>query len=108
MLVDPDFEVRLAAIERVHELSRRFEDVIPRSELLRNLTVHGRQYPLVNPQSGIHRPARFDGPAALTIVTTAPKPNAPPPYEDTFDEQSGTIRQGFDRMLTSGVTPFGR
>jgi putative restriction endonuclease len=27
----------------------------------------------------------------LTIVTTAPKPNAPPPYEDVFNEDDGTI-----------------
>jgi len=96
--VDPDFHVRLAAIEHLHGLSRRFDDLIPRTELLRNLEVGGQQYPLVNPQSGIHRPRRFRGPAALTIVTAAPKPNAPPPYEDAFDEESGSIlysyRQG--------------
>jgi len=96
--VDPDFHVRLAAIEHLHGLSRRFEDLIPRAELLRNLEVNGERYPLFNPQSGIHRPRRFRGSAALTIVTTAPKPNAPPPYEDAFDEDTGTIlysyRQG--------------
>jgi putative restriction endonuclease len=96
--VDPDFAVRLAAIEHMHALSRRFEDLIPRRELLRNLELGGRRYPLVNPQSGIHRPRNFVGPAALTILTTAPKPSAPPPYEDAFDEASGTIvysyRQG--------------
>jgi putative restriction endonuclease len=96
--VDPDFHVRLAAIEHLHALSRRFNDLIPRTELLRNLEVDHERYPLVNPQSGIHRPRRFRGPAALTIVTTAPKPNAPPPYEDAFDDQTGTIlysyRQG--------------
>jgi putative restriction endonuclease len=96
--VDPDFEVRLAAIEHLHALSRRFDDLIPRSEILRGLDVHGERYPLFNPQSGIHRPRRFRGGAALTLVTAAPKPNAPPPYEDAFDEDSGTIlysyRQG--------------
>lgn len=96
--MDPDFNVRIAAIEHLHALSRRFDDLIPRVELLRNLDVGGTLYPLVNPQSGIHRPRRFRGAAALTIVTTAPKPNAPPPYEDAFDEEAGTIlysyRQG--------------
>jgi putative restriction endonuclease len=96
--VDPDFDVRLAAIEHLHTLSRRFDDLIPRSELLRNLEFGRALYPLFNPQSGIYRPQRFGGPAALTIVTTAPKPNTPPPYEDAFDEASGTIlysyRQG--------------
>jgi putative restriction endonuclease len=93
--VDPDFDVRLAAIEHLHALSRRYDDVIPRAELLRNLDFRGHAYPLVNPQSGIHRPRRFRGPAALTLVTTAPKPNAPPPYEDTFDEVAGTIAYSY-------------
>ncbi len=96
--MDPDFAVRLAAIEHLHALGRRFDDLIPRRELLENLEVGGVRYPLVNPQSGIHRPRLFRGPAALTIVTTAPKPNAPPPYDDAFDEERGTIlysyRQG--------------
>jgi putative restriction endonuclease len=96
--VDPDFHVRLAAIEHLHALSRRYEDLIPRSELLRNLVLDGERYALVNPQSGIHRPRRFRGTAALTIVTAAPRPSAPPPYEDAFDDAAGTIlysyRQG--------------
>ena len=94
-VVDPDFDVRLAAIEHVHELSRRYEDVIPRSELLRNLVYRGGQYPLFNPQAGIHRPRRFRGTAALTIVTAAPKPSAPPPYDDAIDEETGTIRYSY-------------
>ena len=93
--MDPDFGVRLAAIEHVHGLSRRFDDVIPRAELLRNLEFGDRRYPLINPQSGIHRPQLFRGPAALTIVTTAPKPNAPPPYDDAIDEETGTIRYSY-------------
>lgn len=93
--MDPDLHVRLAVIEHVHELSRRYEDLIPRSELLRNLEVGGQRYPVFNPQSGIHRPRLFRGRAALTIVTTAPKPNAPPPYEDAFDEAAGMISYSY-------------
>ncbi len=89
--MDPDFHVRVAAISHLHALSRRYDDLIPRDELLRNLEVDGMAYPLVNPQSGIHRPRRFRGTAALTLVTAPPKPNKPPPYEDAFDEASGTI-----------------
>jgi putative restriction endonuclease len=84
--VDPDFDVRLAAIEHVNALSRRFDDVIPREALLRNLEFRGERYPLVNPQSGIHRPRRFRGSAALTIVTSARTP-----YDDAFDDETGTI-----------------
>jgi putative restriction endonuclease len=95
--VDPDFPLRLAAIEQVNALSRRFDDLVPRSELARGVTVDGRRYPLFNPMAGIHRPARFKGPAALTILTTAPRPDRPPPYEDVFDEQSGTIAYSYRR-----------
>lgn len=96
--MDPDFPVRVAAIEHLDRLAHRYTGVIPRSELLRNLEHAGKRYPLVNPQSGIHRPRLFHGPAALTILTTAPKPNQPAPYQDAFDLQAGTIlysyRQG--------------
>lgn len=61
--MDPDFHVRVAAAEHLHALSRRYEDMIPRAELMKNLEVDGVRYPLVNPQSGIHRPRRFRGPA---------------------------------------------
>jgi len=44
--VDPDFSVRAAAIEHLHALSRRYDDMIPRVELLRRLEVAGRNYPL--------------------------------------------------------------
>lgn len=92
---DPDLAVRIAAIEHLHALSRRYDDLIPRAEVLQNLWVDGERYPLVNPQSGIHRPGRFRGPAALTLLTTAPKPNAPPPYDDAFDEDAGTIAYSY-------------
>lgn len=100
--MDPDFSVRAAAIEHLHALSRRYDDMIPRVELLRRLEVAGRSYPLVNPQAGIHRPAAFQGPAALTLVTAAPKPNVPPPYEDAFDEQEGTILYSYRRGPIDG------
>jgi putative restriction endonuclease len=60
--VDPDLPVRVAAIEHVLILARRYDDVIPRSELLRNLKFAGERYALLNPQAGIHRPAGFAGP----------------------------------------------
>jgi putative restriction endonuclease len=95
--VDPDFGARLAAIEHVHALSRRFDDLIPLAELRRGVDIEGRRIPLFNPQSGIHRPAAFRGTAALTIVTAPPRPNAPPPYEDVFDEAAGTIAYSYRR-----------
>jgi len=89
--MDPDFRVRLAAIDHLQALQVRYDDMIPRAEILRNLLVDGQPYALFNPQAGIHRPRRFRGSAALTIVTAAPSPSRPPPYDDAFDEASGTI-----------------
>jgi putative restriction endonuclease len=95
--VDQDLPLRLQAIEHMHVLSNRFDDMIPRQELMKNLDTGAGLLPLVNPQSGIHRPRRFRGPAALTIVTTPPKPGQPPPYEDAFDDAAGTIRYSYRR-----------
>ncbi|MBA3748083.1 MAG: HNH endonuclease [Solirubrobacterales bacterium] len=96
--MDPDFRVRLAAIDRLQALQLRYDDMIPRREILKNILVDDRSYALFNPQAGIHRPRLFRGSAALTIVTAAPRANRPPPYDDAFDEASGTIvysyRQG--------------
>lgn len=89
--MDPDFHVRLAAIDHLQALQLRYDDMIPRREILKNLRVEDRSYALMNPQAGIHRPRSFRGPAALTIVTAAPRANSPPPYDDAFDEGSGTI-----------------
>jgi putative restriction endonuclease len=59
--------------------------------------VDGQRLPVFNPQTGIHRPARFRGAAALTIVTAAPRPDRPPPYDDDFDDQAGTIAYSYRR-----------
>ncbi len=89
--MDADFHVRLAAIDHLQALQIRYDDMIPRREILKNLLVDDRSYALFNPQAGIHRPRLFRGPAALTIVTAAPHPSRPPPYEDAFDQAAGTI-----------------
>ena len=95
--MDSDLPWRLLAIEHLHALSNRYDDMIPRDALLKNLEFEGRRLPLFNPQSGIHRPQLFRGPAALTIVTTPSKPGQPPPYEDAFDDVAGTIRYSYRR-----------
>lgn len=72
--MDPDFAARLAAIEHVNALSSRFGDLVPRDKLAEGIELPGRRIALFNPQSGIHRPRSFAGPAAPTLVTAAPKP----------------------------------
>lgn len=93
--MDQDYAARVAAIQHVNELSRRYGDLVPRATLAEGFHVGGRRIPLFNPQAGIHRPASFSGPAALTIVTTAPKPGRQAPYEDVFDTDAGTISYSY-------------
>ncbi|MGO9753287.1 MAG: HNH endonuclease [Solirubrobacteraceae bacterium] len=45
--------------------------------------------------SGIFRPKEMSGPAALSLVTTAPKVGRPAPYEDEFDEAAGRFTYRF-------------
>ena len=40
---------------------------------------------------GIHRGREQSGPAALTLMTTAPKPGQPSPYDDVIDLEGGSI-----------------
>lgn len=69
--------------------------MIPRAALMAG--ADGSRLPILNPQSGIHRPARFRGEAALTVLTVAPKAGQAPPYEDEFDEANGTIAYAYRR-----------
>jgi len=72
-----------------------------------NIEFEGRQIPIWNQQRGIYRPAVL-GPsgAALTIVTTAPRPGKPAPYDDHIGEDDdwiayryrGTDPSTFDNM----------
>jgi putative restriction endonuclease len=93
--VDPDFAARLAAIEHVNALSNQYGDVVPRDRLAEGLQTPEGRIALFNPQSGIHRPRSFSSPAALTIVTAAPKPGRPAPYDDVLDTEAGTITYSY-------------
>jgi putative restriction endonuclease len=82
-------------------LSARFDpDLVPASELDRGFEVGGLVVKLRNPQSGIFRPAAMRTKAALSIMTTTPRVGRPAPYEDAFDEQSGTFTYHFRTAST--------
>jgi putative restriction endonuclease len=90
-----DLELRRAALDRVRELQRRYDDLIPRSALAEGFIFDGRRVSYGSFYSGIFRPKEMVGPAALCIVTSPPKENRPAPYEDEFDEATGRFTYRF-------------
>lgn len=89
--VDPDLALRQAAITRALELKEAYDDLVPRSTLMAGFVFRGRQISFGSFQKGIHRAREMHGPAALTILTAAPKAGKPAPYEDELDVESGSI-----------------
>jgi len=99
--VDPDHPVRVAALLHVRELSRRYDDLVPRRALLEGFWFQGQRWSLGSLQTGIYRPARFRGPAALTLLTAAQAPGQRAPYDDDNGSRSAPIRRA-SRCASSG------
>lgn len=87
--------LRLAAFDRVRDLSRRYDDLVPLPALREGFEFAGRRISYGSFYNGIYRPKEMHGPAALALVTTPPKTGKPAPYEDTFDETSGRFSYRF-------------
>lgn len=90
-----DTELRRAALEAVRVLQQRYEDLIPIDALREGFTFAGRRVSFGSFYSGIYRPRELIGPAALCLVTTAPKTGRPAPYEDEFDAATGRFTYRF-------------
>lgn len=88
---DLDFDLRRAALDEVRELSRRFDDVIPVDALRAGFWFEGQRASFGSFYSGIFRPAQCRGPAALTLTTTPPKLSRGAPYDDGYDELTGSL-----------------
>lgn len=86
MAADPDHALRHAAHAHAQNLSRAYDDLVPRATLLEGFYFEGRRVSLGSFQRGIHRSALQRGPAALTLFTS---PRSP--YADEIDEASDTI-----------------
>lgn len=86
-----DYELRQAAMERVRELSRRYDDIIPVEALREGFAFAGERVSFGSFYSGIFRPRQMHGPAALSLTTTPPKPVRDAPYDDGFDEATGSF-----------------
>ena len=83
---DPDHALRVVAHEHVRRLQRAYDDLIPRSVLMRGFQFGATRVSLGSFQKGIHRARQQRGPAALSVFTS-PKS----PYDDQLDEESGAI-----------------
>ncbi len=82
---------RQAAIDRVRQLARHSnDDMVPLDALRAGFQFRGERISFGSFMSGIYRPKELHGPAALAIVTAPPKEGKPAPYEDTFDDATGT------------------
>jgi putative restriction endonuclease len=90
-----DIELRRAALDHVRELQRRFDDLVPVHVLREGFLFRGRRVSFGSFYSGIFRPKEMSGPAALSLVTAAPKVGRPAPYEDEFDEDTGRFTYRF-------------
>jgi putative restriction endonuclease len=91
MLAELDIDLRRAALDRVRELSRRYDDLIPVEALRAGFSFEGRRVSVGSFYSGIFRPAQCRGPAALTLTTTPPKVSGDAPYDDTYDPTTGSF-----------------
>jgi hypothetical protein len=91
---DRDRDLRAAAAQRVRELQRHYDDLVPVEALRHGFSFRGRRVSFGSFYSGIFRP-EMTGPAVLSLVTAAPKQGRPAPYEDAFDKQTGRFTYRF-------------
>ena len=87
--------LRRAAFDRVRELARRHDDLVPLDTLQQGFEFGGRRISFGSFFSGIYRPKEMHGPAALALVTAPPKRGRPAPYEDTYDAVNGMFSYRF-------------
>jgi putative restriction endonuclease len=90
-----DVQLRRSAIDRVRELQRRYDDLVPVAALREGFSFDGRRVSFGSFYSGIFRPKEMVSRAALCMVTAAPKLDRPAPYEDQFDEETGRFTYRF-------------
>ncbi len=99
-----DYALRAAALNQARELQRRYQDLIPLAALRAGFTHSGQRVSFGSFFDGIFRPQQMASPAALAIVTAAPKGSRPAPYEDEFDEESGRFSYRFREAQTTSVS----
>jgi putative restriction endonuclease len=101
--VDPDLQLRRAAVTRARELARVYDDLVPVHALREGFVFDGERVSFGSFQKGIHRSSRQTGTAALTLMTSLKDP-----YGDAFDHaarsfiyayRSGSVDHADNRAL---------
>lgn len=82
MVSEFEHRARQVAFDFLAEHTRIHGEVLPKDILRRHVRVGDETFPVAIFQRGIFKPRQLDG--ALTLVTTPPKANEPPPYADRF------------------------
>ncbi|MEW6581448.1 MAG: HNH endonuclease [Actinomycetota bacterium] len=85
---DPDFAIRLVALDAVADTVRRYGGEGVPAAAIRSFAFDGRLVPL-RAQQGIFRPKEMRG-AALSISTVVPK-SGPPRYDDAIAADAGAF-----------------
>jgi putative restriction endonuclease len=87
-----DLELRRAAIERLRDLQRTYDDVIPLYALRDGFPYRGRRVSFGSFYSGIFRLREMTGPAALALVTAPPRVAARPRTRTHLTRQAAASR----------------
>ena len=90
-------DLRRQALEHVRSLSRRYDDVVPVDVLRAGFETPRGRISYGSFFSGIYRPKQFSGPAALCLITAPPKERRDAPYDDEYDEVTGTFTYHYRR-----------
>ena len=86
--LDPDWRLRMAAFDRLRVLrDRHGADIVTAAELTEGFQFEGERIRLSATQQGIWKPKQAS--AALTIMTSPPRPGYPAPYDDHIEEGTG-------------------
>ena len=87
--IDLDWRLRLAAFAVLDQLRKASGGVVTGGRLADGFEFEGQRIRFFDVRRGIWRPRRLgkDG-AALTIVTTPPKPGKKPPYDDQISSDA--------------------
>jgi hypothetical protein len=98
-----DLDLRQRALEHIRELSQRYDYLVPVDVLRAGVTTPRGRISYGSFYNGIYRPRQFTGPAALSLVTAPPKERRDAPYDDEYDEVSGTFTYHYRRPLSDSA-----
>jgi putative restriction endonuclease len=90
--IDPDLELRQAAVARARELTQIYDDLVPLVRLREGFQFRGERVSFGSFQRGIHRSKLQRGLAALTVLTSFGDP-----YADGFDQAGAFFTYAYRR-----------